>query len=224
MNETNFKIDMNDDQYIVIRERHRKFTIKNSNNRESFTNIEIIRDDDTIFSFYIVLNDKQYMKKWFEVTNLKKKTTFDLNDTNYFNDEINLRYFEHFNRNCSFKDVYRMFVMNDHESHNHQKFATRCEELKIISFFLYSHTTHICQSLNVVCFQSLKHYHKQAINETMRFDEEIVYIKIDFLITFQRIKMLIFTFSTIKSIFKRTSLISYFFSIVIDIIKVEIIA
>ena len=116
-----------------------------------------------------------------------------------------------------------MLVMNDHESHNHRKFAVRCEELKIITFLLYSHTTHICQLLDVVCFQSLKHYHRQAIDEAVRFDEEIVYTKIDFLITFQRIRIFIFTFDIIKSIFKKTSLIFYFSSIVIDIIKIEIV-
>ena len=63
MNETSFKIDIDENQYIVTRTSHRKFTIKNSNNRESFINIEIIRDDDTILFSYIILNDKQYMKK-----------------------------------------------------------------------------------------------------------------------------------------------------------------
>ena len=116
-----------------------------------------------------------------------------------------------------------MLVMNDHESHNHREFAARCEKLKIITFLLYSHTTHICQSLDVVCFQSLKHYHRQAIDKAVRFDEEIVYTKIDFLTTFQRIRILTFTFDIIKSIFKRTNLISYFSFIVIDIIKIEII-
>ena len=224
MDETGFRIGMGGDQYIVTRERHRKLTIRDPDNRESLTSIETIRGDGTVLPPYIVLNGKQYMEKWFEATDLEEEATFDLSDTGYSNDEISLRYLEHFNRNCPPKGVYRMLVMDGHGSHNHQEFAARCEELKIIPFFLYPHTTHICQPLDVACFQPLKHYHRQAIDEAVRFDEEAVYTKTDFLATFQRIRMLTFTFSTIKSAFKRTGLIPYFPSIVIDIIKAEIVA
>ena len=39
---------------------HRKFTIKNFNNREFFTSIETIRDDNTIFFFYYFQRQAAY--------------------------------------------------------------------------------------------------------------------------------------------------------------------
>ena len=115
-----------------------------------------------------------------------------------------------------------MLVLNDHESHLHVEFVTQCRKLKIIFFQLYSHTTHICQFLNVVCFQFLKHYHKQIIDVVVRFDEKTFYNKIDFLITFQNIRNRTFIVSTVKSIFKKIDLIFYFSNIVLDKIRAEI--
>ena len=62
MNKIDFKINIDENQYIVTRMSHRKFIIKNLNNCEFFIIIEIIRDDNTIF-FYIIFNDKQHIKK-----------------------------------------------------------------------------------------------------------------------------------------------------------------
>ena len=78
----------------------------------------------------------------------------------------------------------------------------------------------MCQFLNVVYFQSLKHYYKQIINEIVRFNEKIIYIKIDFLITYQNVKNQVFTINNVKSIFKKIDLFFYFFDIVFDKIRI----
>jgi hypothetical protein len=47
--------------------------------------------------------------------------------------------------------------MNEYESHHTCEFIEYCDQVKIISFDLSAHTTHLLQSLNVMIFQSLKH-------------------------------------------------------------------
>ena len=198
---------------------YRKFIIKNSNNREFFINIEIIRNDNTTF-FYIIFNDKQHMKKWYAITNLNENTTFDVNDIDYFNNEINLRYLKHFHKNAFSKNMWRLLILNDYKFYINVEFVIKCQKLKIISFQFYLYITHMCQFLNVVYFQSLKHYYKQIINEIVRFNEKIIYIKIDFLITYQNVKNQVFTINNVKSIFKKIDLFFYFFDIVFDKIRI----
>lgn len=137
INETGFRIGVEEDQYIVTREPHRKLTIRDPNNRESLTSIETIRGDGTAIPPYVILSGKQFLKKWFEATNLSEDASFDTSDTGYSNDEISMNYLEHFNRNTPPKGVWRMLILDGHESHNHADFVTRCKKLKILPFQLY---------------------------------------------------------------------------------------
>jgi hypothetical protein len=47
--------------------------------------------------------------------------------------------------------------MNEYESHHTCEFIEYCDQVKIISFDLSVHITHLLQSLNVMIFQPLKH-------------------------------------------------------------------
>lgn len=115
-----------------------------------------------------------------------------------------------------------MLIMDGHGSHTHKEFEARCRELKITSFQFLPHTTHVCQPLDIECFQPLKHYHCEAIDKAVRLDEEAIYNKIDFLATFQEVREHAFTPTTIESIFKKTGLVLYFPDIILDKIRAEI--
>ena len=57
-----------------------------------------------------------------------------------------------------------------------------------MSFILSSHATHLLQSLDVVCFQSYKYYHHQALDQSLClsiFD----FNQLDFIITFIKIRL-----------------------------------
>jgi len=77
-----------------------------------------------------------------------------------------------------------------------------------VSIIFFSHSTHFLQSLNMICFQSFKHYHCQALNWALQlriFD----YNWLNFIADFSEICKKIFKLFTIISSFVKTDLILY---------------
>jgi hypothetical protein len=91
-----------------------------------------------------------------------------------------------------------MLVMNGYESHHTSEFLSYCEDHKIISFGLSSHTTHLLQPLNVCVFQPLKHWHSESINRAVQTSDE-TFTKIKFLAAFNEFRTKAFKESTIRS-------------------------
>ena len=58
--------------------------------------------------------------------------------------------------------MYRLLIVDGHESHNNHEFHKYCEEQKIIVLCMPSHSSHLLQPLNVGCFAPLKRaYYKE---------------------------------------------------------------
>ena len=77
--------------------------------------------------------------------------------------------------------------MNNHDSHIIPEFALLAVDNHIRPYFLISHLTHCMQSLDVAVFQPYKHWHNDAIQQTMaefnfeyfmtRFCEDLIKIR-----------------------------------------------
>ena len=77
-----------------------------------------------------------------------------------------------------------------------------------------SYLTHLLQPLDVGVFQPFKHYHSEAVRESVRFGD-FEFSKLDFLACFQKIRDQTFKTSTIKSAFAKTGLVPFNPSIVL---------
>jgi hypothetical protein len=97
-------------------------------------------------------------------------------------------------------------------------FIQQCWDKKIIPFCLPPHTTHLLQPLDVVCFQPLKHYHGEAIDHAVRTGDT-EFTKVEFLAAFDKIRHQTFKESTVKSAFRKTGLIPYDPTIVINAMR-----
>ena len=64
---------------------------------------------------------------------------------------------------------------------------------------------HLMQSLDVACFQSLKHYHQQLIDQTVML-EAIKFSITEFFCIYNEIHKRVFTSSTILSAFRKTEI------------------
>jgi hypothetical protein len=51
--------------------------------------------------------------------------------------------------------VYRLLIVDGHDSHNIRRFHENCEEQKIIVLCIPPHSSHLLQSLGVGCFPPL---------------------------------------------------------------------
>ena len=74
--------------------------------------------------------------------------------------------------------------------------------------FLPPHATHLLQPLDVVCFQPLKHYHRQALDQSLRLGV-YDFNRLDFIAAFNDMRAKAFKRSTILSAFAETGLIPY---------------
>jgi hypothetical protein len=99
-------------------------------------------------------------------------------------------------------------VSDGFESHNDFEFIQYCWDERIIPFHLPPHTTHLLQPLDVVCFQPLKHYHSETIDQAVR-SGDTQFIRAEFLAAFDRIRAQTFKPDTIRSAFRKTGLFSY---------------
>jgi len=105
--------------------------------------------------------------------------------------------------------------MNDHGSHKTREFLRYCNDHKIVPFAYLPHTTHLVQPLDVVVFQPYKHYHRDIVARATRtgFGE---FDKIEFLAAIKSIRNQTFKDITIKSAWRKTGIIPFKPSVVLD--------
>ncbi len=131
-------------------------------------------------------------------------------DTGYSNDWLSLEWLKHFDKHSAKtqKGAYRLLLMDGYGSHHTCEFIEYCDQVKIISFGLSAHTTHLLQSLDVMIFQPLKHWHAEAVKEAMAQGDE-TFIKVEFLNAFNAFRKKAFKKFTILSAWKECGLFSY---------------
>jgi hypothetical protein len=64
--------------------------------------------------------------------------------------------------------VYRLLILDGHESHLNQNFKDYCLEHKILTLCMPPHSSHVLQPLDVVCFLPLKRKYSQRIRDLAR--------------------------------------------------------
>ncbi|KAF2176049.1 DDE-domain-containing protein [Zopfia rhizophila CBS 207.26] len=64
--------------------------------------------------------------------------------------------------------VYRLLIIDGHESHNSLAFTEYCKENKIITLCMPAHSSHILQPLDVGCFWPLKRAYGCQVEKLMR--------------------------------------------------------
>ncbi|KAF2186139.1 DDE-domain-containing protein, partial [Zopfia rhizophila CBS 207.26] len=126
-----------------------------------------------------------------------------VSDLGYNNDELSLDWIEHFNRfsAVSQKVAWRLLIFDGFGGHltkHHQSitFQNLCEEYKIITLYIPSHSSHLLQPLNVGCFRLLKKAYSYEVMKLSRYGNFHV-TKEDFLPAFKTTFYKVFTESNI---------------------------
>lgn len=101
-----------------------------------------------------------------------------------------------------------MLIMNRASSHTNEEFVRVCYSKNILPFRLPPHTTHLLQPLDVVCFQPLKYYHSEAIDDAVR-DGDYECSKLEFLARITTLRSQAFKKKTIRESFRKTGLIPF---------------
>ena len=204
MDETGFRIGIGKDQLIVTK-RKRAHLFSMPENRESATAIEAISAGGSYIPAFLILSGQVHMSNWYQQPELEDETIIALSSTGYSNDEISLKWIQHFNKYSRPTGLKRLLILDGHSSHHTIEFIEFCESHKIILFAMPPHLTHLLQPLDVVVFQPLKHYHAKALDLIVR-DGVVNITKLEFLGCIQGIRKQAFKKTTILSAFKKTGI------------------
>ena len=210
MDETGFRVNCDKNHWILTLNKLLPQRLNDSNNRESVTSIECINSIEFSISFYFIAFGIEIQERWFQQNKVVNDMKISVFDTNYFNDDIALKWIQHFDRYIKSmqKEVWRLLIMNDHDSHMTWEFLNYVLAHRIELFVFFAHSTHFTQSLNVDVFQSFKHHHKDAVNLVMKYECD-TFTKVNFFFDFSRIHDLTFTKFTLVHAWKKTDFVSY---------------
>lgn len=102
----------------------------------------------------IILSRKNHLQKFFLYNDLDRNIAIVVSNTGYNNNELSFYWLENFDKNTwkKKKKMWRMLVMDGTSSHIHEEFIWLSYSKNILSFQLLSHTIHLSQLLDVICF------------------------------------------------------------------------
>ncbi|EAQ86209.1 hypothetical protein CHGG_07462 [Chaetomium globosum CBS 148.51] len=83
---------------------------------------------------------------------------------------VGLDWIKHFDYHTAprTKGIYRLLILDGHESHHSTEFELYCRDNKIITLCMPPHSSHKCQPLDVGCFGPLKQAYGRYVEELMR--------------------------------------------------------
>ncbi|KFY28671.1 hypothetical protein V491_00352 [Pseudogymnoascus sp. VKM F-3775] len=108
--------------------------------------------------------------------------------------ETGLDWIQHFNKHTASrtKGIYRMLVLDGHESHESAEFQEYCKAHNIITLGLPAHSSHLTQPLDMGCFSVLKRAYGRQIETYVKAHINHI-TKVEFFIAFKAAYLETFT-------------------------------
>ncbi len=208
MNETSFRVNCEISQLMMTLSQ-RKVIITDFDNRDYIIFACINETNDSIFTF-LILKEVNILSKWAWKNDLNDDVVLFTSDIDYSNDVLTFEWLKYFDTHSKklHKDLFRMLVMNDYESHLTYKFYEYAKSHDIYLMRLFSHSIHLTQSLNVEMFQSFKYHHSKTIDVSIRLSDAN-FTKLNFLIAFHHFRIKAFKFENVRSEWKKIEFILF---------------
>ncbi len=210
MNESDFRIKVERDHLMITLIKKRSLCAIDSKVRDLVSDVKTINAEREKIFLMLIVFEINILNKWVQENDLNDDLLLATTEFEYSNDEKIFDWLKHFDFHSRKTQVeaHRLLIMNNYEFHLIYEFLQYVDFHNIVIFTLFSHSTHVTQSLNVRIFQLMKHYHSKMIDETIRL-ESTSFNKQNFLAFFISLQVKIFTESNIQSTFKQTELVSY---------------
>jgi len=222
--ETGFCIGQITAEMVVTNaERRGRPTTAQQGNREWVTVIQGVSSYGFAIPPYIILAGKNHLSSWYENSPLPYNWVIAVTSNGWTTNERGLDWIRHFDRHTKgrTKGVYRLLVLDGHESHHSTEFELFCKDNNIITLCMPAHSSHRLQPLDVGCFRALKRSYGAEIEKLMKL--HISHIsKEDFLIAFYTAFFASMTESNIKGGFWGSGLVPYDLDYVISQLDVRI--
>ncbi|KFZ22952.1 hypothetical protein V502_02568 [Pseudogymnoascus sp. VKM F-4520 (FW-2644)] len=119
---------------------------------------------------FVVVKGKFHLRLWYKDGQLPKTWKVYPSENGWTTNEITLDWVKHFNQYTRLQTigVYRLLILDGHESHYSIAFEEYCKNNSIITLCMPLHSSHLLQPLDVGCFSPLKKAYGTQIEMLMR--------------------------------------------------------
>lgn len=107
---------------------------------------------------FIVLAAQYHLENWYQECDLPADWRITTTDNGWTNNESGLDWINSFDYHTASrtKGIYRLLVLNGHESHHSIQFELHCKEHRIMTVCTPPHSSHLLPPLDVGCLGPLK--------------------------------------------------------------------
>jgi hypothetical protein len=157
---------------------------------------------------FLIFAGKVLISTWY--ADLPRNRVIAVSPTGWINNDLALAWLKHFDAHtkASSAGVYRLLIIDGHESHCSVEFQDYCKENKIIALCMPPHSLHLLQPLDVVCYSLLKRHYGDGIS--VLACSRIYHINKDtFLSTFRAAFEKTFTAENVRAGFQGAGLVPY---------------
>jgi hypothetical protein len=169
MDETGFRVGIPGGERVLVPIGVSELYTPSPENRTSITVIETVSAIGKVIPPVLIIEGKKHMESWYH-DNLDGNERILLSDSGYSNDDLALKWLQHFilHTRSSSNSEPKVLLLDSHASHRTPEFTILATEHYIHPYAFPSHLTHVLQPLDVGIFHPYKHWHKAAVHRVIR--------------------------------------------------------
>jgi hypothetical protein len=179
-------------------------------NREWATAIACINSEGWSVPPFLVVQGKNHLATWYTEGGLPHDWVIKPTINGWTNNETGLEWLKHFDKHTSAraKGLYRMLVLDGHESHESAEFQEYCKAHNIITLCLPPHSSHLTQPLDVGCFSVLKRAYGRQIETFIKAHINHI-TKVEFFLAFKAAYLASMTVQNSQAGFRGAGLVPF---------------
>jgi hypothetical protein len=178
-------------------------------NREWATVIESISAAGWALPPFIILKGQTHLSSWYTEP-LPSGWAVSVSKNGWTTNELGFEWLQHFEKHTvdHKTGVWRLLILDGHESHQSVKFTDFCAERNIITLCMPPHSSHLLQPLDIACFAPLKKAYGREISDLISAYINHV-TKVEFLCSFIKAHNTSFTPENIQAGFRGAGLVPF---------------
>src|SRR5882757_6029730 len=139
-------------------------------NREWVTVVQAVNSTGYAIPPYIIVAGKNHLDSWYDEAEFPPRWRAGVSQNGWTTNELAIDWIRHFEEFTAPRKlgVYRLLVLDGHESHHSDEFEEYSKTHQIITLCMPPHSSHILQPLDVGCFGPLKKSYGRQIEHLMR--------------------------------------------------------
>lgn len=222
--ETGFQMGVIGSMKVVTgAERRTRPNVIQPGDREWVTVIQSICAAGYATPPFIIYKGRVHISAWYEEASVPRNWKLSVSENGWTNNALGLEWLKHFDAYTTARrvGVYRLLILDGHESHLNQDFKDYCVKNKILTLCMPAHSSHILQPLDVVCFSPLKRKYSQRVRDLAR--RRVFHInKEGFLPAFKDAFFDVFTKENCQKAFEASGLVPINAQVVLDRLEVRL--